>query len=133
MLISCPACAAAYEVPDHLLSGAGQALRCARCLHEWVGVTPPPVVVTMSAPVPAFVPGSLHAAYPEMPPPGVPLEQLLAELPRPPRRRTLALAGAWTLSVVVLVLLGFGAVRWRGEVMAAWPPSERAYALVGLR
>ncbi len=35
MLITCPNCAAGYDVPDHLLAGAVRRLRCARCAVEW--------------------------------------------------------------------------------------------------
>ena len=35
MRIVCPACSAAYEVPDALL-GSPRPVRCARCGHEWL-------------------------------------------------------------------------------------------------
>lgn len=35
MRIVCPACSAAYEVPDALL-GSPRPVRCARCWHEWL-------------------------------------------------------------------------------------------------
>ena len=35
MRIVCPACSAAYEVPDGLL-GTPRSVRCARCGHEWL-------------------------------------------------------------------------------------------------
>lgn len=35
MLITCPNCAAGYDVPEHLLAGAVRRLRCARCSVEW--------------------------------------------------------------------------------------------------
>ena len=39
----------------------------------------------------------------------------------------------WVLTGVVLAGLGGAAVAWRGEVMRAWPASERVYRAVGLR
>jgi hypothetical protein len=39
---------------------------------------------------------------------------------------------AWAASLVILVALGFAAVHFRTEIMQAWPPSARAYALLGL-
>jgi predicted Zn finger-like uncharacterized protein len=36
MHIACPACNAAYEVPDRLIGSAGRRLRCARCGHDWL-------------------------------------------------------------------------------------------------
>jgi predicted Zn finger-like uncharacterized protein len=41
MRIVCPACSAAYEVPDALL-GTGRPVRCARCEHEWMPADPRP-------------------------------------------------------------------------------------------
>ena len=48
------------------------------------------------------------------------------------RRRRGAVVG-WLLTIVLLVALAVAAVGWRTEVMAAWPPSERVYAALGLR
>jgi len=40
---------------------------------------------------------------------------------------------AWVLSLLLLIGAGGAAVNWRVQVMAAWPPSERVFAAVGLR
>jgi predicted Zn finger-like uncharacterized protein len=40
---------------------------------------------------------------------------------------------AWILSLAVLIGAGGAVVTWRTQVMAAWPPSERVFAAVGLR
>lgn len=42
------------------------------------------------------------------------------------------LLAAWVLSIAVLLLAGWAAVAWRDGIMRAWPPSERAYAALGL-
>lgn len=39
----------------------------------------------------------------------------------------------WALSLLLLVALAWAAVTWRAQVMAAWPPSQRVYAALGLR
>lgn len=167
MMISCPSCAAGYDVPGHLLAGAGQALRCARCQHEWVVTLPSPVAAIVAPPVEMRAPEPVlvHAPQPlesgsvpppaqeagPAPPPGpgpnvaypdlaprlnthVPI-MMEADAPHvhvQPYNRT-ALAVAWLLTVLVIALMGFGAVYWRGPLMDAWPPSQRAYALIGLR
>jgi predicted Zn finger-like uncharacterized protein len=72
MKIVCPACEAAYEVPEVVLTSRRK-MRCARCAHDWVPsaakaaaaaapapVPPPPAV----APSPAEVP-AMAAAPPE--------------------------------------------------------------------
>ncbi len=48
-----------------------------------------------------------------------------------PRLDTAALAG-WAISLALLAALGWSGVRWRTDVMRAWPPSERLYAALGL-
>jgi predicted Zn finger-like uncharacterized protein len=35
MLISCPACATQFTVPDNALGAKGRTLKCARCGHKW--------------------------------------------------------------------------------------------------
>jgi hypothetical protein len=59
------------------------------------------------------------------------IDRLMAA-PQPPQRSNLALTIAWLGSVVVIVVLLYAAYAWRVEVMAAWPPSERVYAVLGL-
>lgn len=62
-----------------------------------------------------------------------------AAVPAPPpsfaariRRADAAVLAGWVASLVLLVALGWGSVRWRNDVMHAWPPSERLYAVLGL-
>ncbi|MFC7608495.1 MJ0042-type zinc finger domain-containing protein [Teichococcus aestuarii] len=62
MRLECPACAAAYDVPDALLA-PGRAVRCVRCAQSWV-------------PLPARL---------EAPPPLLALPPLRPSGPRPPR------------------------------------------------
>jgi hypothetical protein len=46
---------------------------------------------------------------------------------------SLQLRLAWVASLVLLVLAAGAAYGWRGEIVAVWPPSARAYALFGLQ
>jgi hypothetical protein len=39
---------------------------------------------------------------------------------------------AWVLSLAVLAGVVWAAYAYRAEIMAAWPPSQRAYAAMGL-
>jgi transposase-like protein len=39
---------------------------------------------------------------------------------------------SWTLTLITLGLVGWGAVQWIHEVSHVWAPSERVYQLIGL-
>jgi hypothetical protein len=58
------------------------------------------------------------------------MERLAAHAPPPQSSGRLRLA--WAGSLLLLVLLVGGAFAWRGQIVAAWPPSARAYAAFGL-
>ena len=142
MRIECPSCSAAYDVPDSLVT-AGRVVRCVRCGGDWT-------------PVAAAAPGTggAGAAVPPQPPPQPPppapaavtdgaaaqiettarpsaMERLAAHAtwPRPSTQLRLA----WAASLVLLVLAAGAAYAWRGQIVAEWPPSARAYALFGLQ
>ena len=72
------------------------------------------------------------------------LREVLAEepvadqpFPQDVRRPTALSSGAlpitaWIVSLILLALLVDAAYIWRAQIMAAWPPSERLYAALGL-
>jgi hypothetical protein len=39
---------------------------------------------------------------------------------------------AWAASIALIILLAAMAFAWRSQIVAAWPPSARAYAAFGL-
>ena len=123
MRITCPSCAAEYDVPGVL--APGRTVKCAKCGSKWAPVPPlppppPPMIEAKAEPV-APIP-------PPAPPRPTPMVAPLAE--PPPRRLPLVLA--WVGSLLVLAGLVAAAVVWREPVMAAWPPSIRLYALLRL-
>jgi predicted Zn finger-like uncharacterized protein len=121
MLITCPNCEAGYDVPDHLLAGAGRKLRCAGCAQEWRATLPEP-----EAPTPAPTVEQPEAvAPPEPTPPTIaPLAKRRNRLP------WIAASGAWAASLAILALMGWSAIHFRGDIVAAWPPSERVFLAV---
>ncbi len=83
---------------------------------------PPPVVPQMQ---PAG--GGPEAVVPR------PEEKLVPEPGERPSRKLAVVAGlAWLASVAALAGAGWAAVAFRAEVMAAWAPSKRLFALLGL-
>jgi len=51
----------------------------------------------------------------------------------PARRARTGVVAGWLVSFVALGALGYAAVFWRQPIERAWPPSARAYALLGYR
>ena len=47
----------------------------------------------------------------------------------PPDRFALA---AWVVTLALLVAAAYACFIWRADIMAAWPPSQRLFALLGL-
>jgi predicted Zn finger-like uncharacterized protein len=145
MRIVCPNCSAAYDVPDGLLTGR-KAVSCARCGKEWqpaeAAARPEqPVVTRLEAP-----PLPVRTVQVES---EAEAETVIAErrglsggdwaidrlmaAPLPPPGPRLALRFAWVASVVIILAGLGGALVWRADVMAVWPPSTRLFAALGLR
>ncbi len=128
MKITCPNCAAEYNVPDSL--AAGRIVRCAKCATQWTPVPPPAAVVEPPPPEPDPAP------EPEVqtPPPLVaesPPAPLVPPPPPTPARR-LPLLLAWIASFVVIAGALAAAIVFRAPISHAWPPSQRVYGALGL-
>ncbi|PHK95826.1 hypothetical protein CR162_05625 [Pseudoroseomonas rhizosphaerae] len=106
MRLECPACAAAYDVPDSLLA-PGRAVRCVRCAQSWVPVPP-----RLEAP-------PRRLALPPLRPSGPPAAPGLA-----------GVAVAWAASLAAVAAGGAALWHWRAEIAAAWPPAARLLALL---
>ena len=141
MRIACPACNATYDVPDTEMR-AERVVRCARCGTDWapVGVVEPPALQPMRfEPAPEPEP-ELGMPEPVVPEPARKMaldEEWPSPMPEPiapvvARPRPVLLILAWVVSLLV-VGGGIGVLGvQRDRVMAAWPPSIRGYAALGL-
>ncbi|MDO9708940.1 zinc-ribbon domain-containing protein [Paracraurococcus lichenis] len=133
MRISCPACEATYEVPDRLI-GTGRTLRCKACRHAWHVGPATPAAAPEPAPAPPAPPPAQRTDLPPpvatRPRPPQPIEPPLPRTESPPPRAGAALAAAWIGSI--LAVAGMVAALWvfRAEVVAAWPPAARLFALL---
>lgn len=145
MRIACPACNAAYQVPDEQLRD-GRVVRCARCSTDWApfvaipqtGDSPEPPELGLEAVEPGSV---LEPSPPPVSPRKMALDEddpapaLLAPVApaaTPARRSLPALAIAWAVSLLIVIGGLVYMFAGRERIMHAWPPSIRAYAAVGL-
>lgn len=123
MLLTCPACSAAYDVPAQLLK-AGRVVRCARCGTEWV-----PLTESASA---AEAPAPPDAGPERDPEPAslLPVTDVPPATAAPVRDRRLVLA--WVASIAIVIAALASGYIWRADVMDLWPASARLYARLGL-
>jgi predicted Zn finger-like uncharacterized protein len=129
MRIVCPSCSAAYEVPDSLVT-PGRVVRCARCSEKWMPVDAP---VDVAEPPPAPEPEPV-AEEPVVATVALPRQSAMERLAAHPAKPKpmLGLRLAWAASLVALAVAAWAAYAWRSPIMAAWPPSTRAYSVFGL-
>jgi hypothetical protein len=99
-----------------------------------VAEKPEPVAAPFVAEAPAHVPVEM------VPPPVAKAPVLnaagprLADIPARPAGLSGARLDIAAVAMTLLVIggLGFGAYKYRADIMAAWPPSQRVYAALGL-
>jgi predicted Zn finger-like uncharacterized protein len=131
--LTCPACAATYDVPEAAIGPAGRQMRCSRCGHEWLGTRPePPPREEAQLPKPAPEPPMPEPSAPAPADIAADLADRLAPaaVPTSPRASP-ALVGAWAASLALV--LGGAALAWsqREPLVAAWPPLARLTAWLG--
>jgi predicted Zn finger-like uncharacterized protein len=143
MRIACPSCGAEYEVPDRLLAGPARTLRCSRCGADFALPQAPPAAAPPPAPLPEPPPPAPVApeppaavapapvappATPEAPAPAVRERAPVAQAPTDQA----ALVRAWAASLLVVVGGVLALLVFRTQVMSAWPPATRLFAVLGL-
>ncbi|MGH7026534.1 DUF3426 domain-containing protein [Brevundimonas sp.] len=137
MILTCPACATSYFVPDDAIGPNGRRVRCKSCGHDW-RATLEDEPLELSAATEEPVAETSFGKRDETP-------DSLAETPAPelPRafrakaeqqrkmRRAAAQGAVWAgLAVIFLALLG-AAYAFRLQIVQAWPQAAAAYKLVG--
>jgi len=136
MILTCPACATSYFVPDDAIGATGRRVRCKSCGHDWrATLEDEPLELSSTEEAVAEsgfgkredAPDSLA----ETPAPELP-RAFRAKAEQQRRMRRAATQGAiWAgLTVVFLALLGSAYV-FRLSIVQAWPQAAAVYKLVG--
>ncbi len=137
MILTCPACATSYFVPDEAIGPNGRRVRCKSCGHDWRAMLedePLELSAATEEPVAEAGFGKREEALETL------AETPAPELPRAFRakaeqqrkmRRAATQGAAWAgLAVAALALIG-AAFAFRLPIVQAWPQAAAVYKLVG--
>jgi len=147
MILTCPSCGTRYSVDGAKFPSQGRTVRCAKCGHSWhqapeaepepeaiVQEAPPAAPPPEAAPIPASglaldpVPDAAAASPTRAYAPAASAEQ-----PRTPLGPKLAVVAGWVGLIVVVLLIGASAVRYRQDIAVIWPQSAGVYSSLGLK
>ncbi len=135
MILTCPACATSYFIPDDAIGPDGRRVRCKSCGHDWratpedtsldlgevaAAISPPPSEVTQVAEVeaaPAPLPQAFRARVQE----------------RQRAQKAVKQGLAWSLLVIALVSALTAAYVMRDSIVARVPTLASAYRLFGIQ
>jgi len=136
MLVNCPSCNAAYDVPDRLLAAGPRRMKCAKCGHQFSAALaqeselPPASSVAVDPPAEATAPTSAAPLPRSDRPAGSAIKPVEAQPARAKPDR-LALLG-WVATLLLLLGSGGFVSANHTELAQAWPPVERLFAQLGL-
>lgn len=137
MILTCPACATSYFVPDDAIGPNGRRVRCKSCGHDWrATLEDEPLELSAATEEPVAEPGfgkreDAPESLAETPAPELP-RAFRAKAEQQRKMRRAATQGAvWAgLAVVFLSLIG-AAYAFRLPIVQAWPQAAAVYKLVG--
>ncbi len=136
MILTCPACATSYFVPDEAIGPNGRRVRCKSCGHDWRATLEDEPLELSAAEDPVVESGfgkreEAPESLAETPAPELP-RAFRAKAEQKRRMKKAAAQGvAWAaLAVILLALIG-AAFAFRLQIVQAWPQAAAAYKLVG--
>ena len=134
MILTCPACATSYFVPDAAIGPNGRRVRCKSCGHDWHAVSedaPLDLAEVAAAVAPA---SPLDAPLNEEPaaPPPLPQAFRAREQERRRAREAVRQGLAWGLLIVLIMSVLVSAYIWRDSIVARVPGLATAYKAVGI-
>lgn len=135
MILTCPACATSYFIPDDAIGPDGRRVRCKSCGHDWratpedtsldlgevaAAISPPPTEVTQVVEVeaaPAPLPQAFRARAQE----------------RQRAQKAVKQGLAWSLLVIAIVSALSTAYLMRDTIVAKVPTLASAYRMFGIQ
>ncbi len=137
MILTCPACATSYFVPDEAIGSNGRRVRCRSCGHDWRATLEDEPLELSAAETPATAEGGFGKredapeSLAETPAPELP-RAFRAKAEQQRRMRRAATQGAaWAALAAIVLALIVAAVVFRLSIVQAWPQAAAAYKLVG--
>lgn len=137
MILTCPACATSYFVPDEAIGPNGRRVRCKSCGHDWrVTLEDEPLELSAATEEPQADAGfgkreEAPESLAETPAPELP-RAFRAKAEQKRRMRRAATQGvAWAALAVVLLALFGAAYVFRLQIVQAWPQAAAVYKFVG--
>jgi len=136
MILTCPACATSYFVPDNAIGASGRRVRCKSCGNDW-RATNEDAPLDLGEVAAATSPGlgkaddTVQVEEEQIPPP---LPQAFRARAEQKRRTQQAIRQglAWGLTVVLVLLGLLVAYLWRDSVVARVPKLASAYSAFGI-
>ncbi|HEY1071374.1 DUF3426 domain-containing protein [Brevundimonas sp.] len=136
MILTCPACATSYFVPDEAIGPNGRRVRCKSCGHDWRATLEDEPLELSAAEEPVVEAGfgkreEASESLAETPAPELPRAFRAKAEQKRRMQRAAAQGVAWAALAVILLALIAAAFVFRLSIVQAWPQAAAAYKLVG--
>ena len=136
MILTCPACATSYFVPDEAIGPNGRRVRCKSCGHDWRAMLEDEPLELSAAEDPVGEGGfgkreEAPESLAETPAPELPRAFRAKAEQKRRMKKAAAQGAAWAALAVILLALVGAAFMFRLQIVQAWPQAAAAYKLVG--
>ncbi|WP_297803240.1 MJ0042-type zinc finger domain-containing protein [uncultured Brevundimonas sp.] len=138
MILTCPACATSYFVPDDAIGPSGRRVRCKSCGNDWRAVNEDaPLVLDEGVAVaasPGFGPASAGESATEDDITEQPLTQAFRARAEQKRKAQQAIRQglAWGVLAIVFITALLSAYIWRDSIVERAPKLASVYSLFGI-
>jgi predicted Zn finger-like uncharacterized protein len=138
MILTCPACATRYSVPDGAVGPHGKAVRCAGCSHRWTALPETESELELAAPVAVVAPEPEPTSFATDAEPErskantAPLAFREKVVAKKTVRRAVVNGVIWAGIGAAFVVLIAAALIFRVDVVKLAPRTASAYAALGM-